>query len=193
MTGNDAPPARPHGQGAELAQPASWRLRAMGPPQHPSVQSRSPQLLVRHLYTSASDPQAVLGGLPVSEDIGHEGRKGSMGQSGELVEQCPQHGTQDAGIDWVVAGAKQDQTQNDVLDLQNTMLEKLRGGNVCNVTVVGFPAVEDDKRRTARSWAAMAVLELLAVKLAASCRQLVGLGSLQLDGRNDAQVADAPD
>ena len=64
-----------------------------------------------------------------------------MGQSGELVEKCAQDSTQDAGIDRTLVGEEKDQTQNNVLDLQYTMLEKVGGGNVA---VVRDPTVEDE-------------------------------------------------
>jgi hypothetical protein len=77
------------------------------PPQYLSQQSRSPQLLVSCLHSSASGAHTVLEGFPAGEDVGHERWKGSVGQSGELVEQSLQDGAQDAGVDWVVAGEEQ--------------------------------------------------------------------------------------
>jgi hypothetical protein len=56
---------------------------------------------------SASGAHTVLEGFPAGEDVGHERWEGSVGQSGELVEQSLQDGAQDAGVDWVVAGEEQ--------------------------------------------------------------------------------------
>ena len=62
---DDASPERLHDQSIELTQYTSGCRVATRLPQHPSLQSRSPQLLVDCLSASAGDAQAMLEGFPV--------------------------------------------------------------------------------------------------------------------------------
>ena len=101
-----------------------------------------------------------------------------MGQSGELVEQCPQDGTQDASINRVPVGEEQDQTQNGIFDLQYTISQKVGGGNVAMVRQL---AVEDDQKGTTRSWAIAIVSSIYAREAAASC------WGLALEGLKDVR------
>lgn len=122
MAGEYASLARLHGQSLELTQPASEFRSATSPPQHPSPQSRSPQLLLQCLYASAGDAKAMLEGFSIGEDAGHEGCEGSVVQGGELVEECLQGRAQDASIERFSIGKEKDQTEDNVLDLRYTML-----------------------------------------------------------------------
>jgi hypothetical protein len=149
------------------------RLQYQGvPPQYPSQQSDGPQLLVIGLHTSTSGAQNVLEAFPVGEDAGHEGWEGSVGQISELVEECLQDRLQNASVDRAIAGEEHAQIQGDAFDLHYTIIQDKRDAKGAVVKVL---AVEDEQRRTTRSWAVAIVLGVHAREAAAGCWGLVAL------------------